>query len=134
MRRRFGAMLVAVAAGLAIGGGAATAAVEDGPAGKWTWTFQRPGGGEGIEVTLTLMQEGEELTGTVSGRGGQETEIKEGTFKDGEVSFVVERERDGNVFKTYYKGQLEGDTITGTTEMEFNGERRSREWVAKRAG
>ena len=80
---------------------------------------------------MTLKADGEKLTGTV-GREDRKAEIKDGTFKNGELSFQVVRERDGQSFTSSYKGKLEGDTIKGTTEFEFGGEKRSRDWEAKR--
>lgn len=101
-------------------------------AGTWTWTFQRPNGGDAIEVTLKLKQDGDKLTGTITGPGGNETEIKDGKVKGDEVSFDVVRERDGNTFTTKYLGTLTGDSIKGTAKSTFNGNERSRDWEAKR--
>jgi hypothetical protein len=102
------------------------------PNGTWTWTFSR--GGQEIELSLDLKQEGEKLTGTltVPFGGGLEIDISDGSFKDDEVSFKTVFERDGNSFETKYQGKIDGDTIKGTTERERNGEVRSRDWEAKR--
>ena len=100
-------------------------------AGTWTWTFNR--NGEDVTTTLKLKQDAGKLTGTVKGQQGNETEIKEGTIKNGEVSFKVERERDGNVFTVHYTGKLDGASIKGKSEMTANGETRSRDWEAKRS-
>lgn len=101
------------------------------PNGTWKWKFMRPGGQE-FELSLALKQEGEKLTGAVTLPMGDSIDIKEGTFKNDEVSFVTEMERNGNTFKTKYKGKVEGDTIKGKTERERNGETMSRDWEAKR--
>lgn len=106
------------------------AADKPGVAGKWKWSVER--NGQKIETTLTLKQDGEKLTGTVSGRNNTETEITDGKFKDGEVSFNVTRERQGQKFTTAYKGKLSEDTIKGTSETERDGQKNSREWEAKR--
>jgi hypothetical protein len=75
---------------------------------------------------LNLKQDGEKLTGTVSGFpafGGGDApppvEIKEGTIKNGEVSFKVVRDFNGNEFTTLYKGKIDGDKITGTQELQL---------------
>lgn len=91
----------------------------------------RAGGGGGRggapqELTMALKQDGEKLTGTVNGFafGGQPSqpiEIKEGTIKDGTVSFKVVQDFNGNEFTTVYTGKLEGDKITGTREAQFPG-------------
>ena len=100
------------------------------PNGTWKWTFSR--GGQEIELSLALKHEGEKLTGTVTRPMGQAIDIKDGMFKNDEVSFVTEVERNGNTFKTIYKGKLAGDTIKGTTERERNGEKMTSDWEAKR--
>jgi hypothetical protein len=101
--------------------------------GTWAWEFKRPNSEEAIKISLKLKQDGEKLTGALSGPGGNETEIKEGSVKDGVVSFQVTRERNGNSFTTKYKGTMTGDTIKGKAETEIGGEVRSREWEAKRS-
>ena len=106
------------------------AADKPGAAGKWKWSFER--NGQKIETTLTLKQDGEKLTGTVTGRNNTETEIADGKIKDGEVSFKVTRERDGQKFTMAYKGKLNEDAIKGTIETERDGQKNSREWEAKR--
>jgi hypothetical protein len=99
---------------------------------KWTNTFNN----RSFEMRVTLKLEGDKLTGSTPGfRGGRPTPIKNGTFKDGEVYFEIERGRDD--FKSFskYEGKLEGDTITGTIETTFgSGEPRDPvDWDAQRA-
>src|SRR5689334_1810117 len=79
--------------------------------GKWTWT--RNFNGNEVTQTLELKQDGEKLTGTISGRNNQKTEIKDGKIKENEISFNVVRERNGQEFKMVYKGKIDGDTIKG---------------------
>ena len=100
------------------------------PAGTWKWTTTF--GDNTIESTLKLKQEGEKLTGTYVGRGNMETPISDGTFKDNKVSFNVVREFNNNKFTIKYSGTLSGDTITGKSEFERDGQTQSRDWVAKR--
>jgi hypothetical protein len=101
------------------------------PTGTWKWsvTFND----QTFEMTLKLKQEGDKLTGTLTGRQGQETKIDDGMFKDGKATFKVTREFNNQKFTTKYEGKLSGDTIKGKAETEFNGETRSRDWEAKRA-
>jgi hypothetical protein len=101
-----------------------------GAAGKWKWSFER--NGQKTETTLTLKQDGEKLTGTVTGRNNTETAIEDGKIKDGEVSFKVTRERNGQKFTAAYKGKVSEDAIKGTIESERDGQKNSREWEAKR--
>jgi hypothetical protein len=102
------------------------------PTGTWKWSM--PGqGGNTREVTLKLKLDGDKLTGGMPGRNNQETAIEDGKFKDGEVSFKVTRERNGQKFTTEYAGKVTGDTIKGKTTFERNGEKMSRDWEAKRS-
>ena len=98
--------------------------------GKWSWTSQIQG--NDVKQTLELKQDGEKLTGTLTGRNNQKIEIKDGKVKGQELSFVVVRERDGQEFKINYKGKLEGDTIKGNITLNIQGQDQTREWVAKR--
>jgi hypothetical protein len=110
----------------------ATRAVEKpGIAGTWKWSFTTQQG-QTFESTVKLKLEGDRLTGAYVGRSGQETAIEDGNFKDGEVSFRVTRERDGQKFTSQYRGKLAGDTIKGQSESNFGGQARTRDWEAKR--
>jgi hypothetical protein len=96
---------------------------------KWSTTFND----NTFETTLKLKQDGEKLTGTISGRaGGQDTEIKDGKIVNGAISFSVVRERNGQTNTTKYAGKLEGDSIKGKIERERNGEKVMTDWEAKR--
>src|SRR5687768_14605276 len=74
--------------------------------GTWTWTAQGRNGGEAREITLKLKQEGEKVTGTMSGRQGNDTAITNGKIAGDEVSFDVTREFQGNSMTQKYKGKI----------------------------
>ena len=101
-------------------------------AGTWKWSFTTQDG-QTFETTLKLKQDGDKLTGTATGRGGNETEIEDGKIKGSDVSFKIVRERDGQKFTVKYKGELKGDSIKGNSERERDGQTVSRDWEAKRA-
>lgn len=100
------------------------------PTGTWKWTVEF--GGNTREMTLKLKLDGDKLTGAMV-RGDQETPIEDGKFKDGEVSFKITRERDGQKFTIKYKGKVTGDTIKGKSEFGAEGNTQERDWEAKRA-
>ena len=100
------------------------------PTGTWKWSVTV--NNQTFEPTLKLKLEGDKLSGTMSGRDNQETAIDDAKFKDGEVSFAVTRERNGQKRTTKYKGKLDGDTIKGKSESERDGQTNSRDWEAKR--
>jgi hypothetical protein len=111
---------------LAIVAMAGIARAED-PSGTWKWTT----GNNNREVTLKLKLDGDKLTGTIT-MGTRDTEISDGTYKDGDVAFNVVREQNGNKRTTKYTGKVSGDSIKGKIESERNGQATSRDWEAKR--
>jgi hypothetical protein len=125
MKRLAAAALLLVFLGLV-----STARAAEDPTGTWKWTSTF--GDNTIESTLKLKQEGDKLTGTYIGRNNTETPISDGTIKDNMVKFNVVREFNNNKFTIKYSGTLSGDTITGKSEFERDGQAQSRDWVAKR--
>lgn len=115
---------------LAVVGFVSPVSAADDPTGTWKWTASF--GGQEREQTLKLKLEGDKLTGSMLGRDNQETAIENATFKDGKVSFSVTREFNGQKRTTKYNGALSGDTITGKSERERDGQVQSTDWVAKR--
>lgn len=93
--------------------------------GTWKWSQEGPGGQ--IEFTLKLKQDGEKLTGTITGFQGEESPIEDGKVKDGTISFKVTRDFGGRPFVTNYTGKLSGDTLKGKSETIF-----AQEFEAKR--
>ena len=65
-------------------------------------------------------------------REDQETPIQDAKYKDGDVSFTVVREFNGNKMTSKYTGKVIADVIKGKMEFERNGETQSRDWEAKR--
>lgn len=107
--------------------GAARAEDKANPTGTWKWTV----GQNNREVTLKLKLDGDKLTGAMPGRGGRETKIEDGKFKDGEISFKITRKnQQGEEIVITYTGKIEGDTIKGKIKR---GDAEGRDWEAKRA-
>jgi len=98
--------------------------------GNWQYTFTTPGG-QSFEPLLKLKQEGQSITGTIA-FGQNEAPLSGGKIENDEVSFKVERERDGQKFATQYTGKLEGDSIKGKVNLKWGGSDRSYEFEAKR--
>lgn len=101
------------------------------PNGTWKWTVTF--GGQEREFAVKLKADGAKLTGDFVSPDGTKTAIEDGKYKDGEVSFKVTRERNGNKFTVKYKGKVSGDTLKGKSERDRNGETQSRDWEAKRS-
>ena len=100
------------------------------PTGTWKYTVEV--NGQSREVTIKLKLDKDKLTGTVSVRD-METKIEDGKYKDGEVSFTVTREINGNKVTTKYTGKVKGDTFKGKRETERDGQTNTRDFEAKRS-
>jgi hypothetical protein len=131
MQCRTGRWLAVAVVGLLLAWTANVQAQGKALSGTWKWTVEF--GGQTREQTLKLKLDGDKLTGAMLGRDGQEIPITNAKYKDGEFSFEVTRERQGQKFTTKYQGKIEGDTIKGKTEGMFGDQAFSREWEAKRA-
>jgi hypothetical protein len=121
---------MAMAAVVAIFGLIGVARAAEDPTGTWKWTTTYQG--KSRDATVKLKLEGDKLTGTVPGQGTQEVAISDAMFKDGNVSFSVDREVNGQKITQKYSGTVSGDTIKGTIETTRGGQSQSREWEAKR--
>jgi len=96
------------------------------------WVAQVPGrGGETREAVFNLKAAGDQLTGTVTSPRGEQ-QISEGKVDGDEISFTVVVEFNGNSMKFFYKGKVTGDEIKFTRERE-GGPEGPREFTAKRS-
>jgi len=96
------------------------------------WTAQVPGrGGQTREQTFTFKVDGNTLTGTVSGRMG-DTPIADGKIDGDTISFTQTLEFNGNSIKFLYKGTVSGDEIKFTRSRD-GGEGEPQAFTAKRA-
>lgn len=95
--------------------------------GDWELTTTSPRGGERTQ-TISLKQEGEKLTVTMTGRQGEEIKA-EGTVKGNEIEWSITRSTQRGEFKITYKGKIEGDTMSGQMQM---GDFGTSDWKAAR--
>ena len=102
------------------------------PSGTWKWKASVRG--HEIESTLQLALKDGVLSGTIDNRAGK-ADIKEASFTNGQIHFVVEREFRSRKFKTVYEGHLDGDTITGTMTLKGGKDDQSAaaDWKATRS-
>ena len=95
------------------------------------WVAQVPGrGGETREATFNLKADGNQLTGSVTTPRG-EVNISDGKVDGDEISFSQVMEFNGNQVKMIYKGKVSGNEIKFTRQRE--GGQRAAEFTAKRA-
>ena len=97
------------------------------PTGTWTWTTPKGVG------TLKLKREGDKVTGVyVGGQNNTESQIENGTYKDGKLAFSVNREFNNNKVTIKYTATMTGDTMKGKSESDFGGQARMSDFEAKR--
>jgi len=95
------------------------------------WVAQVTGqNGQTRETTFNFKVEGSKLTGTVSGRQG-DNPISDGTIKGDDVSFTVVANFNGNEIKLLYKGKVSGDELKLSRTRE-GGDQPAQEFTAKR--
>ena len=97
--------------------------------GKWVAQVQGQNG-QTRETTFNFKVEGSKLTGTVSGRQG-DNPISDGTVKGDDVSFTVVANFNGNEIKLLYKGKVTGDDLKLSRTRE-GGDQPAQEFTAKR--
>jgi hypothetical protein len=98
--------------------------------GSWKYSFTTSGG-QTLEPTLKLKQEGDKVTGVVV-FGDNERAISDGKVANGEVTFKVVTEQNGDTFTTKYAGKVEGDSFKGKVNSNWGGTDRTYDLDAKR--
>jgi hypothetical protein len=99
--------------------------------GTWTWSFQRPNG-ETMTSTLTLKQDGDKITGTVTGRN-KPSDIQDAKLTGDDLTFKVVRTRNDQTITMTYDGKVTADEIKGKISSDMAGNTMSRDWDAKRS-
>ena len=95
------------------------------------WIAQVPGrDGQTRETTFNFKVEENKLTGTVTGRQG-DNPISDGKISGEDISFTVTPNFGGNQVKLLYKGKIVGDEIKLTRTRE-GGDQPGQEFTAKR--
>ncbi len=97
---------------------AAAAALAADVSGTWALSVESPRGVR--ESTLTLTQNGEELTGTLKGQRG-ETPVK-GTLKGNALELNYTLEMQGTALDVKYTGTVDGSAMNGTVDFGGMGE------------
>ena len=93
-----------------------------------TWSGEVPGlGGQPMKLTFTFETDGNELTGTTPGFGGQMIQLGDGKIDGKDFSFTVKSGFGGTKTTNDYSGEFYGDTIklTYTTTTETSKQRGS---------
>ena len=99
--------------------------------GEWEMTTQGMRGER--TFTITIAQDGENITVTMPGRGGRgggtgEPMEAQGTIKGNDIQWKVVRETPRGTFEMVYSGTVDGDSMSGQMTMSM-GDRTS-DWTA----
>jgi hypothetical protein len=100
------------------------------PVGTWRCEYEI--GGQKRESTLTVKKDGDKLAGAMTYQDKQEAKLKDVKFKDGELTFSVEREVMERKFPVEYKLKVEGDKLKGKAVADPAGEKREFDIEGKR--
>jgi opacity protein-like surface antigen len=84
--------------------------------GNWT------GSSDQFSLTFAFKQDGEKLTGAVTGPQGDPLPISDGKVQGDKVSFTVKIDMGGNSMKITHEGVIKGDEITLSTKVEGGGD------------
>jgi hypothetical protein len=119
---------VSLVAGLCLVAVAGVVAAEDpvDVSGDWSITWQGRQGERTLDAKFE--QDGETLTGTVSGPQGRSMPLA-GSVTGNAIEFTVTFQTQRGEFERTYKGEVEGDTMKGKAELP-NGT--PIDWSAKR--
>jgi hypothetical protein len=91
------------------------------PVGAWKCEYEI--NGQKRESTLAISKDGDKLTGTMTYQDKQEAKLKDLKFKDGELTFSVERQLNDMKFPIEYKLKVEGDKLKGKGAADVGGEK-----------
>ncbi len=92
------------------GGGAAPAQI----AGTWAMTMQSPQGP--LDITMALTQSGTSFSGTMTSMMGT-SPIDEGRISGRTATWSMTMQAGGQTFTLSYRGQVEGNRMTGSAEL-----------------
>ena len=97
--------------------------------GVWELRLETPNGV--IEPHITITKDDKGLHGAYVSPFG-ERDAKNVELKDGQLSWNISGERDGNTFKVEYRGKPQGDSIKGTLDFDFGGNTGTGDFTGKR--
>jgi hypothetical protein len=100
------------------------------PVGTWKCAYEI--GGQKRESTLVLKKDADKLTGMMTYQDKQEAKLNDLKYKDGELTFSVERKLMDNKFTVEYKLKVEGDKLKGKGAVDVGGEKREFDIEGKR--
>jgi hypothetical protein len=89
---------------------------DEGPVGEWNLTAEF--GGRTNESTLNVSKDGDDLKAMMVSQRG-ERELDDVTFADGELTFDMTFERQGQEMTLSFSGKIDGDQLDGNWSSDF---------------
>jgi len=90
--------------------------------GTWTGEYAGGMGGQPMQMEYTFKADGNKLTGTtIGGPDGEKIPIKDGKIEGNRISFKVDVDFSGMQMSFKYKGELKGDELKLSFEMDMPG-------------
>jgi hypothetical protein len=86
--------------------------------GTWAMNVDAPDGA--VEATLTLKQDGDKITGTVSSQMGDAPVT--GTLKDNDITFTMVMDAGGQNVTIVYTARVAADKMEGSLDFGGQGE------------
>lgn len=100
------------------------------PTGAWNWEYSF-NDNEPAKFSLKLKWDGKQLTGKYTAFDIT-TDIEEGKFEDGKLSFISKRTLNDHEFTVLFSGKAEANDIHGTVAVDFGEGPREFAWHARR--
>ena len=99
------------------------------PTGSWKWEYNL--NDNTAEFALKLNWDGKKLTGKYTAFDNT-TDIEETKFEDNQLSFIANREFNGNEFTVHFDGEAKSEEIVGTVAVDFGEGPQEFDWHATR--
>jgi hypothetical protein len=106
---------------LGLCGVAAAQGTKGDPVGTWKCEYDI--GGQKREATLAVKKDGDKFTGTMTFQDKQEAKLKDPKFKNGELTFSVDRKLMDNTITVEYKLKFDEEKFKGKGAVDFGGQK-----------
>jgi len=104
------------------GGRGGNAAASTAVTATGTWTITISLGGQDVPATLTLQQQGQNLTGTVQGSFGTSQVASGSCSATGDIQFSTSGEVNGQTVEANFTGTIKGNSMQGNVSVNGMGD------------
>ena len=96
-----------------------------------SWRFSLPASRSKRNYTLHVIQQYQEISGSVNA-GGREVPIDDAGLTGDQLSFTLKEEIDGKKRVIHFDGRVREDVIEGTAQVQSGTSAATRKWTARR--